>query len=178
MSAQWRHHIWMWSRRLNGGEGRSYTLPAIALTLALAGCDLRPLIGEVSRTDIQFDTLTPINSQNKTSYTLKGSCTSGPVAINLGTAVRLSLPCTGGRFEKTLNLSGLPDGQLALIGGVASKKATTATSILKDTDPPLISVAATQAPWINQSINSSSLCRRRNLLRREPADRSRHRFCL
>ncbi|MBL7689555.1 MAG: putative Ig domain-containing protein [Bdellovibrionaceae bacterium] len=151
MSAQWRHHIWMWSRRLNGGEGRSYALPVIALTLALAGCDLRPLIGEVSRTDIQFDTLTPINSQNKSSYTLKGSCTSGPVAINLGTAVRLSLPCTGGRFEKTLNLSGLPDGQLALIGGVAAKKSTTATSILKDTDPPLISVAATQAPWINQS---------------------------
>lgn len=151
MSAQWRYHIWMWSRRLKIGEGLCHTLLLSLLSLSMAGCDLRPLIGEVNRNDVQFDTLTPINSQNKSSYTLKGTCTSGPVAISLGTGVRLSLPCTGGRFEKTLNLSGLPDGQIALVGGIASKKATTATSLLKDTDPPLVAVAVTQAQWINQS---------------------------
>ena len=102
---------------------------------------------------------TPINSSNKTSYTLEGTCTEddGDITINIAGQTSQTECQAEGIWSESLNLSSLTEGNISIQASQtdeAGNKGTFTKNLLKDTIAPTITVnlAITQANPTN--INS------------------------
>jgi large repetitive protein len=94
----------------------------------------------------------PISGTNAGMYPVSGSCdaSAGTVTITVGT-VSTMVPCTGGMFTATVNVSALPDGMVAVSAAQTNTSGTgTATQMTsKDSTAPM-------SPLVTSPANGSS----------------------
>jgi outer membrane protein OmpA-like peptidoglycan-associated protein len=99
-----------------------------------------------------------INAGNAATYTVRGTCqdSNGPVAVSVGSA-SLSVPCSAGAFEATLNVGAVADAVMVSVRAAQTNGSGTGESVRatsKDTSAP--SVPAVTVPVAGAFTNDNT----------------------
>ncbi len=80
------------------------------------------------------------------NYTVSGSCTTGAgnVSVVIGSLPAVSVPCTGGAWTHTADVSGVAEGTVTVTATQTNVNGEDSDTrdVLKDTNPPIVTVDA------------------------------------